>query len=267
MYDLTFNSVATNLSTGNPTIANPAPTNAASSSLTLSGLAVGTWGIKLSSVSMAGVRCEHPATLQWQVVASAPDVVITVQPDAVSGSRTPVFRLGVDASNTSAAVAAALRNITFQVSLLGDAALGAFHAPSPCLGAALVLPGDGGVGNGSVGAVSPLGPLQRDCSSALCDGLHGCTYMLSLPSANTYTLQVKSDLSGSPGSASYVLWKYVVCSSTEYAVLSGNDTITCLPCPEVRRGTSYRWLQQRPEVPPSLRVVVADSMGSWDQSP
>ena len=159
MYELTLNNLPTTLPGGNVTIPNPVPTNAAQSSFTLSGLTTGTWGIKVYSVSMAGLRCTNPSTLQWQIITTAPNALVTVQPDSASGSKTPVFQLEIDGANVTAA---ALGNITFQVALLGDAALGSFHVPAPCGSAELLLPTEESV-NSPAGLVSPLGPLQRDC--------------------------------------------------------------------------------------------------------
>ena len=37
---------------------------------------------------------------------------------------------------------------------------------------------------------------------------------------------------GTAGSPLVLSWTYVVCSSDQYAIVSGNDTIACAPCPE-----------------------------------
>ena len=47
----------------------------------------------------------------------------------------------------------------------------------------------------------------------------------------TIVVQVQSVLDGTAGTSLSVQWTHVVCSSSQYAVLSNHDTVTCMPCP------------------------------------
>ena len=44
-------------------------------------------------------------------------------------------------------------------------------------------------------------------------------------------IQVRTKLFGGVGLATTVVWTFARCAATEYSVLSGNDTLTCEPCP------------------------------------
>jgi hypothetical protein len=47
-----------------------------------------------------------------------------------------------------------------------------------------------------------------------------------------YTLQVRAKLFSSVGPDATFQWTYRRCASTEYAIITGNDTVTCEPCPD-----------------------------------
>ena len=145
-------------------------------------------------------------------------------PDSTSGSRVPTFEFALDWQGVTVTTGTA--NISLAMSLSGDADLGPFHTPPVCG----VLPGD--VNSDGTGPVlyQTLGAGQRDCRSPVCD-TRGCNYTLSLTKAQAYTLQVHSLLYTSAGTNLVLLWTYVACSADQYSVLSGNDTVTCVPCP------------------------------------
>ena len=148
------------------------------------------------------------------MVASAPSVVVITRPDSASGSSRPYFRFGLDWANTTI-VSVGEVNVTLEMSLLSDPDLSVFHTPRPCLVSAR-------------GLKLPTG--QRDCVSPACNGL-GCEYLLSLPAAGSFTFQVRSRLFTTVGTSVIIPWSHVVCSSDQYAVVSGNDTVSCAPCP------------------------------------
>ena len=56
-------------------------------------------------------------------------------------------------------------------------------------------------------------------------------YTLALRSAGSFALQVHSLLFTSPGTDTVVSWNYVRCSTTQFALVTGNDTVTCVACP------------------------------------
>ena len=56
-------------------------------------------------------------------------------------------------------------------------------------------------------------------------------------------------LQGSSGADQTLQWTYVVCSSSQFAVISGNDTITCESCPS---GADCSGNDQLQELPSSL---------------
>ena len=65
-------------------------------------------------------------------------------------------------------------------------------------------------------------------------------------------------MQGSSGADLALQWTYVVCSSSQYAVISGNDTITCESCPS---GADCSGNDQLQELPSSLMSGATTSAG------
>ena len=65
-------------------------------------------------------------------------------------------------------------------------------------------------------------------------------------------------LQGSSGADQTLQWTYVVCSSSQFAVISGNDTITCESCPS---GADCSGNDQLQELPSSLMSGATTSAG------
>ena len=107
-----------------PTLAQPSPTNNDPVELSLTGLQPDrTYTMMLSSFSQAGVASLDSTVFSWQILSSAPSVVVAVHPDTVSGSDRPVFQFV--ARGPTAEVAPAFANVTYLVALLGD--IGAYR--------------------------------------------------------------------------------------------------------------------------------------------
>ena len=98
------------------------------------------------------------------------------------------------------------------MTLLFDPDLGVAHTPPFCDSEPLKT-GDG---------------RARDCVDRTCSAA-ACNYSLALASPQAYTLQVHTKLFSSAGADATLAWTYLRCSASEYAVLSGLDTVTCHP--------------------------------------
>ncbi len=162
-----------------------------------------------------------PRAFTWDVLSAAPSVVVHTRPDRVSSSWRPALTVRAQwGSEEPPPLGNAL--LRFQFQLLGSRDLGVFHSPPSC-------PED----LASLGVGSARLPV--DCVDAGCDGT-GCVYRLALPrvpgTSSSYTLQIRSRLLSAYGRTDTEAWNHVVCSTLQYAVLSGNDTVVCLPCPE-----------------------------------
>ena len=194
----------------NSTIPPPSPINSAPTSLSLTGFSSGTvYTIVVVAVSQSGVVSNSSATFTWHVLASAPSVSVTSQPDAFSGSVRPRFTF---AANWGTASSDGADAVVYEVLLLGDTDLGAHHTPPWC------------------NASAPLTSSRRDCLERGCNA-SSCSYSVYLAAAQAYTLQIRTRLFSSVGSDTAVQWTFVRCSATQYGQLSGLDTLTCLPCP------------------------------------
>ena len=216
----------------NPVIPDPTPTNNDVSQLVISGLAVGhAYSITVWSVTHAGMVSTVASTFAWQVVASAPALIATSKPDAESGSSVPTFHFVVDWGATGTAIAA---SINISVALLGDPDLASFHTPLICRGVSVPVSGDSGQSAESgytLGSQELLGYGQRDCIAGDCSSQGGCDYAVNVPSSGAHILQARAVLSGSAGSTLVLQWSRVECSTTQYGMISGNDTLTCAQCP------------------------------------
>ena len=175
VYTLTVNNQPFVAAGGNPPIPAPSP-NDAIVKLTLSGLTVGdTYTISVWSVDQAGHVSVQASVFSWSIINSAPAVTVLSHPDATSGSKFPQFRFaakwasnfGVQSNSSDGSIA----EVSYQVLLLGDSFLGAWHEPEQCV--------DGGNGT-----------AQRDCVMAGCNDVE-CTYNVELTTARAYTLQVR----------------------------------------------------------------------------
>ena len=201
---------------GNPAIAVPSPSNDDPVVLSLSGLAADhAYAVTLAAVSQSGLRSTNTTTVSWIVLSSAPSVIVTRQPDAVSGSARPSFHFVADWGASSLGVAGE-GNLTFQTRLVGDSDLDGYHTPPLC-------------DYGHLDAAT-----QRDCVDAGCAAA-GCNYSVSLAlprgSSFAYSLQVRARLYSSTGRPLTLQWTYLRCRTDEYAVFSGVDAIACEPCP------------------------------------
>ena len=139
-----------------------------------------------------------PTTLQWRVLSSAPTVQVLARPDVYSGRVRPTFTFAADWGDVSPD--GAENNVTFVVSLLADS--------DPTMSAD-----------------------ERDCLLSNCSST-ACTYVLYLLAPGTYTLQVHTLLFSSQGVDTALQWTYRACAVDEFGVVSGNDTVTCQPCPQ-----------------------------------
>jgi hypothetical protein len=145
----------------------------------------------------------------WRVLDTAPAVLLLHSPDLqASGSRFAVFRFGVNGSYAGVA------GITYSVLLTNDPFIGEWHTPDVCGGA---LP-------------DAVSVTQRDCVSEVCSSA-GCTYTVSLPVNKEYTLRLRTNFVASTVPELQVTWTHVRCDSSQFSVVSGNDTVTCHNCP------------------------------------
>ena len=101
--------------------------------------------------------------------------------------------------------------------MTADPDLGAFHTPPVC------------------DPSKSSSAAQRDCVSPGCSSTH-CDYYVTLKQARgtsvAYTLQVVTKLFSSIGPTQTVTWNLVRCGTSQYSEFSGNDTVTCVDCPE-----------------------------------
>ncbi len=145
----------------------------------------------------------------WRVLDTAPAVLLLQSPSLkASGSRFAVFRFGVNASY------AGVDGITYSVLLTNDPFLGQWHTPDVCGG---TLP-------------DAVSVTQRDCVSQVCS-FAGCAYTVSLPDSKEYTLRARTNFAANSGPELQITWTHVRCGSTQFSVVSGNDTVTCHDCP------------------------------------
>ena len=115
-------------------------------------------------------------------------------------------------------VQVAAANVSFQVLVLDDAIAerSVWHTPPVC---------------------DPLRDVvraQSDCFDVQCNSTQcASVYILGLPSAAgtavAYVLQVRAVLFGTPGPVSTLRWTHKRCAAHEFAVLSGYDTVDCVP--------------------------------------
>ncbi len=177
--------------------------------------------LRVWTIDQAGHVSASPGVFTWNVLASVPGVAVTARPAPVSSAWRPTFALHAHwGSSEPPPQGNAL--IVFEFMLLGSKDLGSFHAPALCP--------TNEVGFGSGGSALPV-----DCVVSGCNGA-GCEYRLALPHApgtqKSLTVQVRARLYSGTGPVETLVWTHVVCSTTQYAVLSGGDAITCRPCPE-----------------------------------
>ena len=216
VYTLTCDGVVYTLPSGNPVIAVPAPSNNDPVLLGLSGLPPDrVYTVTIHTLNQCGLASVNATVVTWQILSSPPSVVVVRRPDAVSGSPRPEFEFAVNwAVSTVADVG--VRNVTYEVLLLSDADLGAFHEPPVC-------------DRALAGSAS-----QRDCVEAGCSA-SSCRYSVALSLArgtsHAYTLQVRTRLFSGHGVVVTVPWTYVRCAPTEFSSMSGNDSVQCVPCP------------------------------------
>ena len=158
-----------------------------------------------------------PTTLQWRVLSSAPTVQVLARPDVYSGRVRPTFTFAADWGDVSPD--GAENNVTFVVSLLADSdpTMSATHVPRVC--------------HESIAGTVGAGSDERDCLLSNCSST-ACTYVLYLLAPGTYTLQVHTLLFSSQGVDTALQWTYRACAVDEFGVVSGNDTVTCQPCPQ-----------------------------------
>jgi hypothetical protein len=156
----------------------------------------------------------------WYVLAAVPRVGVLSRPDAVSAAWRPVFRV-VAQWETEEPPLGGDAGVVFEFLVVGAKGIGDFHVPPVCTGDR----GRFGVGS----------PLPMDCVEPGCDG-RGCQYRIALPhdrgTSVSYTLITRVRLFADHGAVTALTWTHVVCGVDEYSVLSGNDTVACLPCPE-----------------------------------
>jgi hypothetical protein len=172
-------------------------------------------------VDQVGHASPVAAMFQWDILSAVPSVQVLSRPDTVSSSWRPVLAL-LAQWGSKEPPPGGNSLLQFEFTVLGLRGLDTFHSPPLC-------PSDpGSFGVGSV-------RLPVDCVEAGCDG-GGCVYRLALPHApgtsSAYTLQMRGRLLSAYGRTVTERWTHVVCSTLQYAVLSGNDTIVCRPCPE-----------------------------------
>ena len=177
--------------------------------------------LRVWAVDQVGRVSPEAAVFQWDVLSAVPRVQVLSRPDPVSSSWRPVLALQAQwGSKVPPPGGNAL--LRFEFTVLGLRGLDAFHSPPLC-------PSD----SASFGTGSARLPM--DCVDVGCDG-GGCVYRLALPrtpgTSSSYTLQIRGRLFSSYGTVDTERWTHVVCSAEQYAVLSGNDTIACQPCPE-----------------------------------
>ncbi len=76
---------------------------------------------------------------------------------------------------------------------------------------------------------------QPDCLVAGCNATL-CEYKVALRrepgTARDYSLQLRATVFGLTGPSLFVPWQHKQCSTSQYAVLSGRDSVTCMACPE-----------------------------------
>ena len=117
-YLLTADGVAVSRPGGNPVVPQPTPSNNDAVTLSLPDLAPNhAYRIEITSVSQSGVQ-SVPAVVTWQLLSSAPSVLVPVRPDAISGSDRPKFQFVANWGDSQ--VSQSQANIRFQVMLLGD---------------------------------------------------------------------------------------------------------------------------------------------------
>ena len=180
-----------------------------------------------------------PAHYTWQVLQSAPSVVALRQPDPSSGSLRPTFQFAADWGALGDVGHDINGSLSFEVLLLSDADLGSFHVPPPC------------------SSIKEGSTTQRDCVSDVCTSA-SCYYYVTLTTPRVYTLQVHTKLFSSAGPTATLQWTYVKCSTSQYGIASGNDTLTCAPCPanaDCSGNTVSSTLLVDPEYPGFVNVV------------
>ena len=200
-------------------VAAPSPTNNDPVKLVLTGLESDkSYRLSLWTRSQSGLLSVHATEYFWRILATAPSVAVELRPDSMSGTARPLFRFSADwqGRDLTSTLNDTGRDIVFEMLLLSDADLGSYHTPPVC---------DASQANKA---------SQRDCVDPGCSYL-GCNYSVSLIQARgtlqAYTLQVRTHLYSSTGVDSTLLWSYHRCATSEYAVFTGLDTVTCMPCP------------------------------------
>ena len=165
---------------GAPVVPDPEPTNNDVSLFTISGLPVpSTCIVHAWAVSHAGLRSVTTASFQWQILPAAPDVLVLARPDDLSGSKYPQFLFALDLGANSVDVSSNSA-IVYEVSLIGDPELTAFHTPNACS----FVPSPTSTSTSSVGQLRP-GLSQRDCKSVVCNA-SSCAISILLPTPTTY---------------------------------------------------------------------------------
>jgi hypothetical protein len=75
---------------------------------------------------------------------------------------------------------------------------------------------------------------QPDCIMPGCNATR-CEYAVALPgdpgTALDYSLQVRTMVHSMRGPEVFVPWRHRRCTTSQFAVLSGRDSVTCEPCP------------------------------------
>jgi hypothetical protein len=183
----------------------------------------GRYTLRVWTIDQAGHVSASPGVFTWDVLASVPGVAVTSRPSAMSSAWRPTFTLHAQwGSKEPPSQGNSL--LVFEFLLLGSKDLGSFHQPPTCP-----------TSEAAFGATSSSATLPVDCVAAGCDG-SACEYRLALPHApgtqKSLTVQVRARLFSGTGPVDTQIWTHVVCSTTQYAVLSGGDAITCKPCPE-----------------------------------
>ena len=234
---------------GSPAVPPPSPVNTAPSTLVLPNLTPGqSYVVTLVAVSQSGVVSANATSVSWHVLAAAPTVAVLAHPADVSGGLRPVFVFAADWGE--GLVAEVGVTVQFQMALVGDDQLSAFHAPRQCANGSSSSSSSGSNGTAGGGSGSESGSavvvngapssdfsllsVPRDCVDAGCDGGR-CVYRLTLKQGRgttvAYTLQVRTVVFSSFGQSSPVLWSTQRCGVDEYAVFSYGDAVNCVPCP------------------------------------
>ena len=241
----------------------PAPVNTAPTTVSLSNaLATGvSYTLTVVSVTQSRVVGTVPSTYSWHVLSSAPAVTVLVKPDAVSGTLRPTFTFAADWGGGAPDGAG---NVTFAVALVNDPDLGAAHRPHVCDGSptntatqrdcvdagcsasacvyhvTLNQPRGTSVAytlqaSGCGWSVVLTVRIPPPESASLCLLVFSrrivCKCFWFLSSSVTRLLQVSTQLYSSTGPVDSVVWTMTRCSTTQYAIFSGNDTVTCEQCP------------------------------------